>query len=134
MYPWGDYKFLIKYEFIHAQHTFCVFPFRWGISRHFHYLPEILAAFFWTVPALFSHVRINCNLREKFSVFFIQEHANTIFFLAIILFCSFYRTFMLSSLPSFFLTEPKEMMIDVGQSKQISHNSSFYLKLLIPIS
>lgn len=25
----------------------------WGISRHFHYVPEILGAFFWTVPALF---------------------------------------------------------------------------------
>jgi 7-dehydrocholesterol reductase len=22
----------------------------WGISRHFHYIPEILSAFFWTVP------------------------------------------------------------------------------------
>jgi 7-dehydrocholesterol reductase len=22
----------------------------WGLSRHFHYIPEILAAFFWTVP------------------------------------------------------------------------------------
>ncbi|RVX03677.1 7-dehydrocholesterol reductase [Vitis vinifera] len=27
----------------------------WGLSRHFHYVPEILAAFFWTVPALFGH-------------------------------------------------------------------------------
>lgn len=27
----------------------------WGISRHFHYLPEILAAFFWSVPALFGY-------------------------------------------------------------------------------
>ena len=27
----------------------------WGISRHFHYVPEILASFFWCVPALFSH-------------------------------------------------------------------------------
>ncbi len=27
----------------------------WGISRHFHYIPEILGAFFWTVPALFTH-------------------------------------------------------------------------------
>ncbi|TMW68141.1 hypothetical protein Poli38472_007813 [Pythium oligandrum] len=26
----------------------------WGISRHFHYVPEILAAFFWTVPAGFT--------------------------------------------------------------------------------
>ncbi|KAK9809170.1 hypothetical protein WJX72_010602 [[Myrmecia] bisecta] len=27
----------------------------WGLARHFHYLPEILAAFFWTAPALLSH-------------------------------------------------------------------------------
>lgn len=27
----------------------------WGISRHFHYIPEILGAFFWSVPALFSN-------------------------------------------------------------------------------
>lgn len=27
----------------------------WGISRHFHYVPEILGAFFWSVPALFTH-------------------------------------------------------------------------------
>jgi len=27
----------------------------WGLSRHFHYIPEILGAFFWSAPALFSH-------------------------------------------------------------------------------
>ncbi|KAI8529778.1 hypothetical protein RHMOL_Rhmol12G0251700 [Rhododendron molle] len=27
----------------------------WGLSRHFHYVPEILAAFLWTLPALFNH-------------------------------------------------------------------------------
>ena len=32
---------------------------RWGLSRHFHYVPEILAAFFWTVPALFGHVSLS---------------------------------------------------------------------------
>ena len=26
----------------------------WGISRHFHYVPEFLGAFFWSVPALFN--------------------------------------------------------------------------------
>ena len=25
----------------------------WGISRHFHYIPELMAAFAWTIPALF---------------------------------------------------------------------------------
>lgn len=28
----------------------------WGISRHFHYVPEIAAAFFWSVPALFTSI------------------------------------------------------------------------------
>jgi len=27
----------------------------WGISRHFHYIPELLGAFFWSVPALFGN-------------------------------------------------------------------------------
>lgn len=27
----------------------------WGITRHFHYIPEILGAFFWTLPALFDN-------------------------------------------------------------------------------
>lgn len=27
----------------------------WGVARHFHYIPEILGAFFWSVPALFTH-------------------------------------------------------------------------------
>ncbi len=27
----------------------------WGISRHFHYVPEIAAAFFWSAPALFEN-------------------------------------------------------------------------------
>lgn len=25
----------------------------WGLSRHFHYIPELFAAFFWALPALF---------------------------------------------------------------------------------
>jgi 7-dehydrocholesterol reductase len=27
----------------------------WGLSRHFHYLPELLGAFCWSAPALFTH-------------------------------------------------------------------------------
>ncbi|XP_033138916.1 uncharacterized protein LOC103848761 isoform X1 [Brassica rapa] len=27
----------------------------WGLARHFHYVPEILSSFFWTVPAFFSN-------------------------------------------------------------------------------
>ncbi len=28
----------------------------WRLARHFHYVPEVLGAFFWTLPALFDHV------------------------------------------------------------------------------
>lgn len=27
----------------------------WGLSRHFHYVPEVMGAFFWALPALFSN-------------------------------------------------------------------------------
>ena len=27
----------------------------WGLSRHFHYIPEVMASFFWCVPALWTH-------------------------------------------------------------------------------
>ncbi len=27
----------------------------WGVARHFHYIPEILSAFLWSVPATFVH-------------------------------------------------------------------------------
>lgn len=27
----------------------------WGLARHFHYVPEIMASFFWSVPALFDY-------------------------------------------------------------------------------
>lgn len=27
----------------------------WGMARHFHYVPEIMGAFFWSVPALFGY-------------------------------------------------------------------------------
>lgn len=27
----------------------------WGLSRHFHYIPELAGALFWTIPALFTH-------------------------------------------------------------------------------
>ncbi len=27
----------------------------WGLSRHFHYIPELMGAFFWALPALFSN-------------------------------------------------------------------------------
>ncbi len=32
----------------------------WGVSRHFHYVPELLAALCWTLPALFTSVIPYC--------------------------------------------------------------------------
>ena len=29
----------------------------WGLARHFHYVPEISASFFWSAPALFTHLQ-----------------------------------------------------------------------------
>lgn len=28
----------------------------WGVARHFHYVPEVLGAFFWSAPALWTHL------------------------------------------------------------------------------
>lgn len=27
----------------------------WGVARHFHYIPELIGAFFWSIPALFEN-------------------------------------------------------------------------------
>jgi hypothetical protein len=32
----------------------------WGVSRHFHYVPEILAALFWSIPGGFTSVMPYC--------------------------------------------------------------------------
>ena len=34
----------------------------WGVARHFHYIPEIAATFFWSVPALFINFAIRAGL------------------------------------------------------------------------
>ena len=31
----------------------------WGIVRHFNYVPELAAAFLWTLPCLFENVRLS---------------------------------------------------------------------------
>lgn len=38
-----------------TKHTLLLTSGWWGISRHFHYVPELMGAFFWTLPALFSN-------------------------------------------------------------------------------
>ena len=30
----------------------------WGVARHFHYVPELMVAFFWTVPGLFENIMV----------------------------------------------------------------------------
>jgi 7-dehydrocholesterol reductase len=56
---WGRKPVLIHAEYVTEQgerkQSILLASGWWGLSRHFHYLPELLAAFCWSVPALFSH-------------------------------------------------------------------------------
>lgn len=54
---WGCWFFPLQQQWI----LWCC---RWGLSRHFHYVPEIMAAFFWTMPGLFNHVSASCLARS----------------------------------------------------------------------
>jgi 7-dehydrocholesterol reductase len=38
-----------------TQKTFLLASGWWGLARHFHYIPELMSAFFWSLPALFSN-------------------------------------------------------------------------------
>ncbi|KAG2270346.1 hypothetical protein Bca52824_064901 [Brassica carinata] len=42
----------------------------WGLARHFHYVPEILSSFFWTVPTLFSNRYIKDYCLNQFLPYF----------------------------------------------------------------
>ena len=44
-----------KTEEGHAKRSILLASGWWGIARHFHYVPELTAAFFWSAPALFTH-------------------------------------------------------------------------------
>ncbi|PWA61275.1 3-hydroxyisobutyryl-CoA hydrolase 3 [Artemisia annua] len=39
---------------------------RWGLARHFHYVPEIMAAILWTIPALFDNKVLSGSYWGKF--------------------------------------------------------------------
>ena len=39
----------------HSKQTILLASGWWGIARHFHYVPELAGAFFWSVPALFNN-------------------------------------------------------------------------------
>lgn len=56
---WGSTPVIIKAKFTteegEKKQNLLLASGWWGIARHFHYVPEILGAFFWTVPALFSN-------------------------------------------------------------------------------
>ncbi|MBS0621317.1 MAG: 7-dehydrocholesterol reductase [Verrucomicrobia bacterium] len=44
-----------KTEWGHEKESVLLASGWWGISRHFHYLPEFVGALCWSVPALFNH-------------------------------------------------------------------------------
>lgn len=56
---WGKAPKLIHAEYIdhkgEKRNSLLLTSGWWGVSRHFHYLLELSLAFFWTLPALFSH-------------------------------------------------------------------------------
>jgi len=57
---WGKPAKFIKAKYVTAsgqtKESLLLLSGYWGMSRHFHYLPEILASFFWSVPGLFKHI------------------------------------------------------------------------------
>jgi 7-dehydrocholesterol reductase len=54
---WGKKPILIKAEYTtqegEVKNSLLLVSGFWGLSRHFHYVPEIIGAFCWSVPALF---------------------------------------------------------------------------------
>ncbi len=54
---WGKKPEIIKAQYVtkegETKNSILLVSGWWGVSRHFHYLPEILSAFFWTLPVLF---------------------------------------------------------------------------------
>ena len=49
----AEYKVLKKDKWV-TKKSILLASGWWGVARHFHYLPEITASFFWTAPALFD--------------------------------------------------------------------------------
>ena len=66
---WGKTPDLIQAQYTtstgETKHSLLLASGWWGIARHFHYIPEILGAFCWSVPALFT------NFSPYFYVFFL---------------------------------------------------------------
>jgi len=56
---WGAPPKFIKAEYTttkgETKTSLLLYSGWWGIARHFHYMPEILASFLWTAPGLFNH-------------------------------------------------------------------------------
>ncbi len=57
---WGKPPVLIRAEYTtqkgERKESLLLASGYWGIARHFHYVPELLGAFFWTLPVLFDHL------------------------------------------------------------------------------
>ncbi len=56
---WGKKPVLIKAKYVtqdgEKRENLLLASGWWGIARHFHYVPEILGALFWTLPVLFDN-------------------------------------------------------------------------------
>ena len=57
---WGAPAKVIRAEYVddkgRKKRSLLLYSGFWGISRHFHYIPEILGALFWTVPVHYSSI------------------------------------------------------------------------------
>lgn len=57
---WKKIPFLISVSYTtdskEVKHSTLLASGWWGLARHFHYIPELIAALCWTLPALFIHV------------------------------------------------------------------------------
>lgn len=56
---WGKRPLVLPAKYItsdgNIKHTILLASGWWGITRHFHYIPEIIAALCWSIPALFTN-------------------------------------------------------------------------------
>ena len=57
---WGEKPKLMKLKFVakdgQVQYSQYLINGWWGISRHIHYVPEVLSAFLWSAPLATRHI------------------------------------------------------------------------------
>ncbi|KAK2141290.1 hypothetical protein LSH36_1126g00027 [Paralvinella palmiformis] len=63
---WGGRPELIRASYVlesgEARHSLLLVSGFWGLARHFHYIPELVLALCWTLPAGFVHLAPYCYL------------------------------------------------------------------------